>query len=70
MAPPDPSRSEIALAGLLTLAGILGIDEGHLLHRKTRRVEYGILPKSGSLLRSFPSRGRGRRVDLLLDGYN
>ncbi|WP_323615183.1 hypothetical protein, partial [Pseudomonas putida] len=36
------------------LAGVLGIGEGHLLHRKTRRVIPGILSKSGSLLQDFP----------------
>ncbi|WP_323616519.1 hypothetical protein, partial [Pseudomonas putida] len=35
-------------------AGVLGIGEGHLLHRKTRRVIPGILSKSGSLLQDFP----------------
>ncbi|WP_323616541.1 hypothetical protein, partial [Pseudomonas putida] len=38
------------------LAGVLGIGEGHLLHRKTRRVIPGILSKSGSLLQDFLSR--------------
>ncbi|WP_323614416.1 hypothetical protein, partial [Pseudomonas putida] len=41
------------------LAGVLGIGEGHLLHRKTRRVIPGILSKSGSLLQDFP---KGRTV--------
>ncbi|MBN0995588.1 hypothetical protein JTM47_28295, partial [Pseudomonas aeruginosa] len=41
-------------AGLLALAGVLGVGESHLLHRATRRVGSGYFAKSGSLLQSFP----------------
>ncbi|WP_323614712.1 hypothetical protein, partial [Pseudomonas putida] len=47
------------------LAGVLGIGEGHLLHRKTRRVIPGILSKSGSLLQDFPNE---QRVSFLKQG--
>ncbi|MEH7995830.1 hypothetical protein V3413_25935, partial [Pseudomonas aeruginosa] len=39
-------------AGLLALAGVLGVGESHLLHRATRRVGSGYFAKSGSLLQS------------------
>ncbi|WP_205894361.1 hypothetical protein, partial [Stutzerimonas stutzeri] len=32
-------------AGLLALAGVLGIGEGHLLHQKTRWVAFGYFAK-------------------------
>jgi len=32
---------EQLLAGLLALGGVLGVGEGHLLHRETQRVESG-----------------------------
>jgi hypothetical protein len=52
--PHYPRVTVVALAaGLLTFAGVLGIREGRLLHRKTRRVALGIFAKSGSLLQSF-----------------
>ncbi|WP_160313516.1 hypothetical protein, partial [Pseudomonas aeruginosa] len=43
------------LAGLLALAGVLGVGEGHLLHRKALRVKSADFAKSGSLFQSFPS---------------
>ena len=46
------------LAGLLALAGILGVGEGHLLHRKARRVKSADFAKSGSLFQSFPKHGK------------
>ncbi|MGP5975625.1 hypothetical protein, partial [Pseudomonas aeruginosa] len=42
-------------AGLLALAGVLGVGEGHLLHRKALRVKSADFAKSGSLFQSFPS---------------
>lgn len=36
---------EQRLAGLLALAGVLGIGEGHLLHQKTRWVAFGYFAK-------------------------
>ncbi|MGP5976831.1 hypothetical protein ACTX06_33235, partial [Pseudomonas aeruginosa] len=45
-------------AGLLALAGVLGVGEGHLLHRKALRVKSADFAKSGSLFQSFP---RGAR---------
>ncbi|WP_236117372.1 hypothetical protein, partial [Pseudomonas aeruginosa] len=42
------------LAGLLALAGVLGVGEGHLLHRKALRVKSADFAKSGSLFQSFP----------------
>ncbi|MCQ3008586.1 Imm5 family immunity protein, partial [Pseudomonas savastanoi] len=42
--------------GLLALAGILGVGEGHLFHhRKARRLVSGDFAKLGSLFQSFPS---------------
>ncbi|MGP5976917.1 hypothetical protein ACTX06_30515, partial [Pseudomonas aeruginosa] len=41
--------------GLLALAGVLGVGEGHLLHRKALRVKSADFAKSGSLFQSFPS---------------
>ncbi|MBG4728254.1 hypothetical protein I5F64_22370, partial [Pseudomonas aeruginosa] len=41
------------LAGLLALAGVLGVGEGHLLHRKALRVKSADFAKSGSLFQSF-----------------
>src|SRR5690606_32418533 len=46
---------EQLLAGLLALAGVLGVGEGHLLHRKALRVKSADFAKSGSLSQSFPS---------------
>ena len=46
---------EQLFAGLLALAGVLGVGESHLLHRATRRVGSGYFAKSGSLLQSFLS---------------
>ena len=43
---------EQLFAGLLALAGVLGVGESHLLHRATRRVGSGYFAKSGSLLQS------------------
>ncbi|MCV0272956.1 hypothetical protein KUC67_25500, partial [Pseudomonas aeruginosa] len=42
-------------AGLLALAGVLGVGEGHLLHRKALRVKSADFAKSGSLFQSFLS---------------
>ncbi|POP85684.1 hypothetical protein, partial [Pseudomonas amygdali] len=43
------------LTGLLALAGILGVGEGHLFHhRKARRLVSGDFAKLGSLFQSFP----------------
>ncbi|MCQ3013159.1 hypothetical protein NLO86_22675, partial [Pseudomonas savastanoi] len=40
--------------GLLALAGILGVGEGHLFHhRKARRLVSGDFAKLGSLFQSF-----------------
>ncbi|KSL22649.1 hypothetical protein APA45_04265 [Pseudomonas aeruginosa] len=36
---------EQLFAGLLALAGVLGIGEGHLLHQKTRWVAFGYFAK-------------------------
>ncbi|MCQ3013983.1 hypothetical protein NLO86_27980, partial [Pseudomonas savastanoi] len=42
--------------GLLALAGILGVGEGHLFHhRKARRLVSGDFAKLGSLFQSFPN---------------
>ncbi|WP_232830002.1 hypothetical protein, partial [Pseudomonas amygdali] len=42
------------LTGLLALAGILGVGEGHLFHhRKARRLVSGDFAKLGSLFQSF-----------------
>ncbi|MBU0919133.1 MAG: hypothetical protein ABIJ49_03945, partial [Pseudomonadota bacterium] len=46
---------EQLFAGLLALASVLGVGEGHLLHRETRRVGSGYFAKSESLFQSFPS---------------
>ncbi|MFP7909586.1 hypothetical protein, partial [Pseudomonas aeruginosa] len=35
-------------------AGVLGVGEGHLLHRKALRVKSADFAKSGSLFQSFP----------------
>ncbi|MFP7891849.1 hypothetical protein, partial [Pseudomonas aeruginosa] len=43
------------------LAGVLGVGEGHLLHRKALRVKSADFAKSGSLFQSFPSRSRSCR---------
>ncbi|MEG0247034.1 MAG: hypothetical protein RR726_31850, partial [Pseudomonas sp.] len=40
-------------AGLLALAGVLGVGEGHLLHRETRWVGSRYFAKSESLFQSF-----------------
>ncbi|WP_222938135.1 hypothetical protein, partial [Pseudomonas gessardii] len=42
------------LAGLLALASVLGVGEGHLLHRETRWVGSRYFAKSESLFQSFP----------------
>ncbi|WP_233101304.1 hypothetical protein, partial [Pseudomonas carnis] len=41
------------LAGLLALASVLGVGEGHLLHRETRWVGSRYFAKSESLFQSF-----------------
>ncbi|WP_265297022.1 hypothetical protein, partial [Pseudomonas aeruginosa] len=46
-------------AGLLALAGVLGVGEGHLLHRKALRVKSADFAKSGSLFQSFPNHHQG-----------
>ncbi|MBZ3676215.1 hypothetical protein J1N39_17210, partial [Pseudomonas aeruginosa] len=43
------------LAGLLALASVLGVGEGHLLHRETRWVGSRYFAKSESLFQSFLS---------------
>ncbi|WP_221630305.1 hypothetical protein, partial [Pseudomonas aeruginosa] len=48
------------LAGLLALAGVLGVGEGHLLHRKALRVKSADFAKSGSLFQSFLRYEQGR----------
>ncbi|WP_333967514.1 hypothetical protein, partial [Pseudomonas aeruginosa] len=53
------------LAGLLALAGVLGVGEGHLLHRKALRVKSADFAKSGSLFQSFPSK---LRISLTIQG--
>jgi len=40
---------------LLALASVLGVGEGHLLHRETRWVGSRYFAKSESLFQSFPS---------------
>jgi hypothetical protein len=45
---------EQLLAGLLALASVLGVGEGHLLHRETRWVGSRYFAKSESLFQSFP----------------
>jgi len=40
---------EAFVVGLLALLGVHGIGEGHLLHRKPRRLEFGDFAKSGSV---------------------
>ncbi|MBW6125499.1 hypothetical protein KZ843_21720, partial [Pseudomonas aeruginosa] len=42
------------LAGLLALASVLGVGEGHLLHRETRWAGSRYFAKSESLFQSFP----------------
>ncbi|MDZ4305932.1 MAG: hypothetical protein U1C13_30380, partial [Pseudomonas sp.] len=46
---------EQLLAGLLALASVLGVGEGHLLHRETRWVGSRYFAKSESLFQSFPN---------------
>jgi len=41
---------------LLALASVLGVGEGHLLHRETRWVGSRYFAKSESLFQSFPNR--------------
>ncbi|MBW6126657.1 hypothetical protein KZ843_27705, partial [Pseudomonas aeruginosa] len=41
-------------AGLLALASVLGVGEGHLLHRETRWAGSRYFAKSESLFQSFP----------------
>ena len=42
---PDQSlEARGAFASLLTLAGVLGISEGHLHHQESQRLRSGILP--------------------------
>ncbi|MDZ4305959.1 MAG: hypothetical protein U1C13_30535, partial [Pseudomonas sp.] len=55
---------EQLLAGLLALASVLGVGEGHLLHRETRWVGSRYFAKSESLFQSFP---RGYRSKLRLE---
>ncbi|WP_228778799.1 hypothetical protein, partial [Pseudomonas aeruginosa] len=45
---------EQLLAGLLALASVLGVGEGHLLHRETRWAGSRYFAKSESLFQSFP----------------
>ena len=47
---------EALATGLLTFAGVLGISEGHLLHRDSTVVfvSGGYFTRFGSLLQSFP----------------
>src|SRR5690606_17305433 len=49
-------------AGLLALAGVLGVGEGHLLHRKALRVKSADFAKSGSLFQSFLHQEKGERL--------
>ncbi|MBW6127178.1 hypothetical protein KZ843_30390, partial [Pseudomonas aeruginosa] len=42
-------------AGLLALASVLGVGEGHLLHRETRWAGSRYFAKSESLFQSFLS---------------
>ncbi|KAF4560178.1 hypothetical protein HBJ16_002256 [Pseudomonas sp. CES] len=37
---------EQLFAGLLALAGVLGVGEGHLLHQVSWRLRSGVLPES------------------------
>ncbi|WP_228778793.1 hypothetical protein, partial [Pseudomonas aeruginosa] len=46
---------EQLLAGLLALASVLGVGEGHLLHRETRWAGSRYFAKSESLFQSFPN---------------
>ncbi|MED5491181.1 MAG: hypothetical protein VYD45_03545, partial [Pseudomonadota bacterium] len=59
-------------AGLLALASVLGVGEGHLLHRETRWVGSRYFAKSESLFQSFPSGLPGlvlnRVVDITTEG--
>lgn len=41
-------------ADLPALAGVLGVGEGHLLHRKNRRVESGYFAKTKKSCSEFP----------------
>ncbi|MDP5587524.1 hypothetical protein P3785_31820, partial [Pseudomonas aeruginosa] len=47
---------EQLFAGLLALAGVLGIGEGHLLHRKTQRVASRYFAKNWKSFSEFPKR--------------
>ncbi|MNR17017.1 hypothetical protein D3C85_1336550 [compost metagenome] len=47
---------EQLFAGLLALACVLGVGTGHLLHRKTRRVESGYFAKIRKSSSAFPER--------------
>src|SRR3546814_17750204 len=51
---PIQRDQEQLLAGLLALASVLGVGEGHLLHRETRWVGSRYFAKSESLFQSFP----------------
>src|SRR5690606_16804589 len=42
------------LAGLLALAGVLGVGKGHLLHRDTRRIKSGYSAKLRAPSSEFP----------------
>ena len=42
------------MPGLLAFAGVLGIGEGHLLHREPRRVESGYFAKIRKSSSEFP----------------
>merc|ERR1712093_834732 len=57
---------EQLLAGLLALASVLGVGEGHLLHRETRWVGSRYFAKSESLFQSFPRGGASSFEDQLL----
>jgi hypothetical protein len=49
---------------LLALASVLGVGEGHLLHRETRWVGSRYFAKSESLFQSFPKRLANRTLGL------
>ena len=45
---------EQLLAGLLALAGVLGVGEGHLLHRETRATGAAYFIRNGKSSSGFP----------------
>ncbi len=51
---PIHLAQEQLFAGLLALAGVLCVGEGHLLRRKTRRVESGYFAKIRKSSSEFP----------------